>query len=385
MVLEGPWFEPALVQNEQDVPPSTASSCRRPTTSRRATRPFPEQFMIASGSKHKAEAAVPPSSTTSPSSTPSSNSPTPSAPRRPWACSPTAPSGRSAARSPRSCSPTVPAYPPTDQAFEKELMDSFFEVQDGIVAGKLTPAEGAKLIQQRAEAWKAKQPASILSSRLRPARFGRRGAPLSSSTCTGKSDGRSSPPASHWRRDRPAAARRWKPGTLTPYLFMAAGPGDLPRLPRLPDAQLALHQPLRLGRPVAAHRVRRLEATISRRCSSTRWRASPSINNVWWTLGALTIPTVQSGLTPRAWRLNRRACPARWRSAHHLLRAGSVLPLVAVGIIWSWMYNPNFGAINVILKSDRPRHVWRRAGSRATTPRCPRPSSPMPGPRSAFR
>jgi raffinose/stachyose/melibiose transport system substrate-binding protein len=52
-----------------------------------------------------------------------------------------------------------PAYPPTDQAFVKELMDSYFEVQDGIVAGKISPADGAKLMQQRAEAWKAKQPA----------------------------------------------------------------------------------------------------------------------------------------------------------------------------------------------------------------------------------
>ncbi len=48
-------------------------------------------------------------------------------------------------------------YPPTDQAFEKELMDGFFEVQDGIVAKKYTPEEGAKLMQQRADEWKAKQ------------------------------------------------------------------------------------------------------------------------------------------------------------------------------------------------------------------------------------
>ena len=48
-------------------------------------------------------------------------------------------------------------YPPTDQAFVKELMDGFFEVQDNIVAKKLTPEEGATLMQQRAEEWKAKQ------------------------------------------------------------------------------------------------------------------------------------------------------------------------------------------------------------------------------------
>ncbi|MDP9363049.1 MAG: extracellular solute-binding protein [Chloroflexota bacterium] len=50
---------------------------------------------------------------------------------------------------------TTPAYPPTDQAFRKELMDSFFAVQDGIVAGQYSPAEGAAQMQQKAEEWKA--------------------------------------------------------------------------------------------------------------------------------------------------------------------------------------------------------------------------------------
>jgi raffinose/stachyose/melibiose transport system substrate-binding protein len=48
-------------------------------------------------------------------------------------------------------------YPPTDQAFVKELMDGFFEVQDAIVAARLTPAEGAALMQQRVEEWQARQ------------------------------------------------------------------------------------------------------------------------------------------------------------------------------------------------------------------------------------
>lgn len=48
-------------------------------------------------------------------------------------------------------------YPPTDQAFVKELMDGFFEVQDAIVAKRLTPEEGAKLMQQRAEEWQSRQ------------------------------------------------------------------------------------------------------------------------------------------------------------------------------------------------------------------------------------
>ena len=44
-------------------------------------------------------------------------------------------------------------YPPTDQAFYKELMDGFFEVQDGIVAGQVTPEDGAKRMAQKAADW----------------------------------------------------------------------------------------------------------------------------------------------------------------------------------------------------------------------------------------
>ncbi len=52
-------------------------------------------------------------------------------------------------------------YPPTDQAFYKELMDSFFEIQDKVVAGQLTPQEAAKLFQERAAAWKAANPDKV--------------------------------------------------------------------------------------------------------------------------------------------------------------------------------------------------------------------------------
>ncbi len=72
------------------------------------------------------------------------------------------------------------------------------------------------------------------------------------------------------------------------------------------------------------------------------------VNNIWWTLGALTIPTA-IGLT-LALGLNRKL-PGTV-VLRTLFYAPSVLPLVAVGIIWSWMYNPNFGAINVILKAS---------------------------------
>lgn len=71
------------------------------------------------------------------------------------------------------------------------------------------------------------------------------------------------------------------------------------------------------------------------------------VNNIWWTLGSLVIPTAIGLLL--ALGLNRNL-PGTvvLRTIYY---APSVLPLVAVGIIWSWMYNPNFGSINVILKA----------------------------------
>lgn len=72
------------------------------------------------------------------------------------------------------------------------------------------------------------------------------------------------------------------------------------------------------------------------------------VNNLWWTFGALTIPTAIGLML--AMGLNR-GLPGTV-ALRTLFYAPSVLPLVAVGIIWSWMYNPNFGAINVILKSS---------------------------------
>lgn len=48
---------------------------------------------------------------------------------------------------------SVKVYPPNDQAFYKELMDGYFEVQDGIVAGQISPEDGAKKMQEKATAW----------------------------------------------------------------------------------------------------------------------------------------------------------------------------------------------------------------------------------------
>ena len=46
-------------------------------------------------------------------------------------------------------------YTITDQALEKELMDTFFAIQDGIIAGRYTPEEGAREMQAAVERWKA--------------------------------------------------------------------------------------------------------------------------------------------------------------------------------------------------------------------------------------
>ncbi len=69
-------------------------------------------------------------------------------------------------------------------------------------------------------------------------------------------------------------------------------------------------------------------------------------NNVLWTLGALTIPTSLGLLM--ALILNRRM-PGTL-AFRTIIYAPAVLPLVSVGLIWSWMYNPNFGAINLFLQ-----------------------------------
>ena len=70
------------------------------------------------------------------------------------------------------------------------------------------------------------------------------------------------------------------------------------------------------------------------------------VNNLWWTFGALTIPTGIGLLLALA--LNRNV-PGTL-AFRTIFYAPAVLPLVAVGIIWSWMYNPNFGALNALLK-----------------------------------
>jgi raffinose/stachyose/melibiose transport system permease protein len=70
-------------------------------------------------------------------------------------------------------------------------------------------------------------------------------------------------------------------------------------------------------------------------------------NNVLWTVGTLVVPT-GTGLA-LALALNRGLYGSVvFRTIFY---SPSVLPLVAVGLIWSWMYNPHFGAVNLALKS----------------------------------
>lgn len=154
MILEGPWFEPAITDAGVDA---SVYSFFLPPTDHAPDRysAFPEQWMIAAGSKNPEAAAKLLDFIT--------NAETIKGHPDAFGASATIGITPDCAKLPITCSIVEvvqsdrPAYPPTDQAFEKELMDTFFEVQDGIVAGKLSPAEGAALMQKQAAVWKAKQ------------------------------------------------------------------------------------------------------------------------------------------------------------------------------------------------------------------------------------
>ena len=70
-------------------------------------------------------------------------------------------------------------------------------------------------------------------------------------------------------------------------------------------------------------------------------------NNVQWTLASLLVPTT-IGLA-LALALDR-GLPGTV-ALRTVFYAPGVLPLVAVGLIWSWFYNPHFGALNVALRA----------------------------------
>lgn len=154
MILEGPWFEPAIT--DAGVDPSVYGFFLPPTDhAPDRYSAFPEQWMISAGSQHQEAAATFIDFIT--------RADTIKAHPAAFGASATIGVTPDCAVLPITCQIVEivqsdrPAYPPTDQAFEKELMDSFFEVQDGIVAGKLTPADGARLMQERAAAWLTSQ------------------------------------------------------------------------------------------------------------------------------------------------------------------------------------------------------------------------------------
>jgi raffinose/stachyose/melibiose transport system permease protein len=70
------------------------------------------------------------------------------------------------------------------------------------------------------------------------------------------------------------------------------------------------------------------------------------VNNLVWTAGAVIIPTAIGLLLAVA--LN--GVTVVNKTMRTIYYAPAVLPLVAVGLIWGWMYNPNFGSINVFLR-----------------------------------
>ena len=155
LVLEGVWYEGVLKNNEQNVadyafylPPTDHDPVRFSA--------FPEQWMIPAGAAHPDEAALFIDFITSAEVQTQF-------PINDFANSATVGVNPDCTEWPLSCEwreiilTAEDTYPPTDQAFVKELMDGFFEVQDSIVAKRLTPAEGAALMQQRVEEWQAQQ------------------------------------------------------------------------------------------------------------------------------------------------------------------------------------------------------------------------------------
>ena len=149
-------------------------------------------------------------------------------------------------------------------------------------------------------------------------------------------------------RDRAAAGARTSARTstgVTSYLFL---------LPALSVYLVFLVYPIFNSLWVSLHEWDGLSPTWTfvglanyRRLfleDSVAWQALR--NNVIWVAFKLLVPTVLGLLLAVA--LNR-AVPGR-SILRAIFYAPGVLPLVAVGIIWAWIYNPNFGFLNEILK-----------------------------------
>lgn len=78
-------------------------------------------------------------------------------------------------------------------------------------------------------------------------------------------------------------------------------------------------------------------------------------NNVLWTIGVLLIPTVIGLLLAVVLDRNLHG-----RTLYRAIFYGpAVLPLVASGLIWAWMYNPQFGFVNYVLEVIGLGHLAR--------------------------
>ncbi len=78
-------------------------------------------------------------------------------------------------------------------------------------------------------------------------------------------------------------------------------------------------------------------------------------NNILWTIGVLLIPTVIGLLLAVALDRNLRG-----RTIYRSIFYGpAVLPMVAAGMIWAWMYNPQFGFVNYVLQAIGLGHLAR--------------------------
>jgi len=146
MVYEGGWFENVLAGDGQS--PADYAFFLPPTASGRY-HAFPEQWMVPVDSGNAEAAGAYLDWVTS--------GETHMAFRAPFEGSVSAGYSPDCDAFPHACAWTEiltsdrGTYPPTDQAFEKELIDAFFEAQDGVVAGLMTPEEAAALIQTSVE------------------------------------------------------------------------------------------------------------------------------------------------------------------------------------------------------------------------------------------
>jgi raffinose/stachyose/melibiose transport system substrate-binding protein len=153
MILEGGWFDDVLKGAQQDralyefwVPPTGHTPVRFST--------FAEYLMVSKSTKHLDEAAKF-IDFVSQASVQKKHLDIFSTVSATAGVNPDCTDYRLSCRIRELVSKAASTYPPTDQAFEKELMDAFFAVQDGIVAGKVTPANGAAQMEAAAVKWKA--------------------------------------------------------------------------------------------------------------------------------------------------------------------------------------------------------------------------------------